>query len=304
MSPDGTALRHNAFVYDSDDEYVARAVPFLREGLEAGEGAIVAHTKRGMAMMRDALGTHASAVTFVDVSSAYTRPARALAAYHKVYSEQLRKTPALRAVADVQFGPDPREWELWIGYEAVFNRAFAHLPAWVLCSYNATGTPDPIIEGVWQTHPEVVDRTTWTTSGLYEEPDQLLRRITPPPEPLAQLRSIGSVRDTEQIRELLASELIATGLGEAKTLEMLLAATEIATNATQHGHGIEEIRVGKAHGRFVCEITDRGPGFDDPAAGYLAPRDGIGNGLWVARQLTWRIEFFQSPRGFTARIWL
>jgi anti-sigma regulatory factor (Ser/Thr protein kinase) len=85
---------------------------------------------------------------------------------------------------------------------------------------------------------------------------------------------------------------------------MLLAVTEIATNATQHGAGIEDIRVGQTHGRFVCEITDRGPGFDDPAAGYLAPRDGVGSGLWVARQLTWRIEFFQSPRGFTARIWL
>ena len=304
MSSDRTALQHNAFVYDSDDEYIARAVPFLLEGLEAGEGAIVAHTKRGMAMMREALGVDAAAVTFVDVSSTYTRPARALAAYHQVYADQLQRTPELRAVANVQFGPDPGEWDEWTGYEAAFNRSFGHLPVWVLCSYNANGTPDPIIEGVWQTHPEVIDRTTWTTSSLYEEPDQLLRRITPPPEPLLQLRSIPLGRDAEQIRERLAPELIAAGLGEAKTLEMLLAVTEIATNAIQHGRGIEDLRVGHAHGRFVCEITDRGPGFDDPAAGYLAPRAGVGTGLWVARQLTWRIEFFHSLRGFTARIWL
>ena len=64
-----------------------------------------------------------------------------------------------------------------------------------------------------------------------------------------------------------------------------------------------ELAVGRAQGRFVCEIVDRGDGFDDPAAGYLAPRKGIGVGLWVARQLTWRIEFFYSP-GFTTRIWL
>ena len=304
MSPDGTALRHSALVYDSDDEYVARAVPFLTEGLEASEGAIVAHTKPGMAMMRDALGAHAAAVTFVDVSSAYTRPARTLAAYHKVYAEQLQKTPKLRAVADVQFGPDPREWNLWTGYEAVFNRSFRHLPAWVWCTYNANGTPDPIIEGVWQTHPEVVDRNAWTTSGRYEHPDHLLRRITPPPEDLHPLRSIPAGRDTEQLRERLAPELIAAGLGEAKTLDALLAGTEIATNAIQHGAGIENIRIGRAHGRIACEITDRGPGFDDPAADYLAPRDGIGSGLWIARQLTWQLEFFRSSRGFTARIWL
>jgi hypothetical protein len=64
-------------------------------------------------MMRESLGPDAPPLTFVDVRSAYTRPARTVAAYHKVYAEQLQETPKLRAVADVQFGPDPREWDLW-----------------------------------------------------------------------------------------------------------------------------------------------------------------------------------------------
>jgi anti-sigma regulatory factor (Ser/Thr protein kinase) len=204
----------------------------------------------------------------------------------------------------VQFGPDPRGWDLWTGYEAVFNCSFSHLPAWVLCSDNANGTPDPIFEGVWQTRPEVVDRGTWSESGAYEDPDRLLRRITPPPEALPDLRSIPLAGNPEQLRECLAPELIAAGLGEAKTLESLLAATEVATNAVEHGAGIDNVRVGRAHGRLVCEIIDHGPGFDDPTAGFLASRAGLGRGLWVARQLTWRIEFFHSPRGFTARIWL
>jgi anti-sigma regulatory factor (Ser/Thr protein kinase) len=304
MSSDGTALRHNALVYASPDEYLARAVPFLQEGLAAGEGAIVAHTKPGLAMVREALGPSAAQVTFVDVSAAYTRPARTLAAYHKLYAEQLRRTPTLRAVADVQLGPDPREWELWTGYEAVFNRSFGHLPAWVLCSYDANRTPDPIIDGVWRTHPEVVKGTAWTTSQRYDDPDDLLRRVTPPPEPVPKLRSLGFGQEAEQLREQLAAALAAAGVGETTTLDMLLAVTELATNAVRHGGGIHDVRVGRVQGRFVCEIVDRGPGFDDPAAGYLAPRAGIGRGLWVARQLSWRLEFFSSPRGFTARIWM
>jgi anti-sigma regulatory factor (Ser/Thr protein kinase) len=83
---------------------------------------------------------------------------------------------------------------------------------------------------------------------------------------------------------------------------MLVAGTEIAANALKHGGGIEEVRVGRAHGRFVCEVVDRGPGFDDPVAGYLAPRDATGAGFWVARQLAWSVESFHSPRGFTVRI--
>jgi len=304
MSSDHTSLRHNALVYESTDEYLERAVPFLKAGIEAGEGAVVAHTKPGLAMMREALGAEAALATFIDVSAAYTRPARTLAAYHRVYVEQLRKTPTLRAVADVQFGPDPNEWDIWTGYEAVFNRSFGHLPAWVLCSYDANDTPDPIIEGVWQTHSEVVAGDGWTTSEHFEDPDHLLRRITPEPAQLTGLRPIPFGRGAEELREHLVRELATEKMSEAQSLDLLLAATEIGHNAMQHGGGIQEVRVGRARGRFVCEIVDRGDGFDDPAAGYLAPRAGIGAGLWVARQLTWQIEFFHSPTGFTARIWL
>jgi anti-sigma regulatory factor (Ser/Thr protein kinase) len=304
MTSNETGLRHNALVYQSQEECIAQAVPFLKEGLEAGEGAIVAHTPPGLAVMREELGSDAAQVTFVDVSTVYTRPAQTLAAYHKVFADQLQKTASLRAVADVQFGPDPREWDLWMGYEAIFNRSFGHLPAWVWCSYNASGTPDPLLETVWRTHPDVLSDHTWNTSNHYEDPDRLLREITSEPAPLSGLRSIPLGRESEEFRERLAHEMVAERVSEAKALDMLVAANEIVTNAVKHGDGVEDIRVGRAEGRFVCEIVDRGSGFDDPSAGYLAPRPGGGSGLWVARQLTWLIEFFQSPIGFTTRIWL
>jgi anti-sigma regulatory factor (Ser/Thr protein kinase) len=111
-------------------------------------------------------------------------------------------------------------------------------------------------------------------------------------------------RDLEEFRERLARELVGEGVSEAKALDMLLAATEVAANAIEHGGGVEEVRVGRADGRFVCEIVDRGAGFDDPTAGFIAPRPGLGRGLWIARRLTWQIEVFSAPDGFTARVWL
>ena len=58
-------------------------------------------------------------------------------------------------------------------------------------------------------------------------------------------------------------------------------------------------------GRFVCEITDAGPGFEDPFAGHLPPRPGqrLGKGQWIARQLASRVELFCRDEGFTARLW-
>jgi anti-sigma regulatory factor (Ser/Thr protein kinase) len=302
MSSDSTDLRHNALVYDSLEEYVTTAVAFLREGLRAGEGAVVANTRPGLAVMREALGDDAASVAFVDVGEAYTRPARTLAAYHAVYADQLARTPSLRAVADVQFGPDPAEWDLWAAYEAVFNESFAHLPAWVVCTYDGRDLPDAIRDAVWRTHPTVVTEDGPAVSDRYEDPERLLRLAIVPPAPLSSRRSIGFGRDAEEFRERLARELDLAGVPEQRSLEMLLAATEVAANAVRHGGGVRDVRVGRAAGRFACEIVDPGPGFDEPAVGYLAPRPGSGSGLWVARQLTWQIDFFHAADGFTARI--
>jgi anti-sigma regulatory factor (Ser/Thr protein kinase) len=294
-------LRHNAFVYESDDEYVARSAAFVKDGLEAGEACIVGNSRGGIAMMRDALGPDADRVAFVDVGATYTRPARAVAAYYGTFLRQLREAPSVRAVAEFQFGPG--DWDEWMRYEAITNVAYSHLPVWVVCTYSANGLPDEVLDGVWTTHAEVLtDR--WAESDHFEDPRELVRKLTPEPEPLPGLRSFSVGDDLELFREQLARELVTGKVAKAKALDMLVAGTEVAANAVRHGAGIEEVRVGRAEGRFVCEVIDRGSGFDDPAAGYLAPRAGTGTGLWVARQLTWRLESFHSPRGFTVRIWL
>src|SRR5918999_1904046 len=171
-------LRHGALVYEGADEYVATSLAFLKEGLEAGEGCVVAHTRDGIAMMRDALGRDADRVSFVDVGSVYTRPARALAAYCATLLRQLRDAPSVRAVADVQIGPLHGEWDEWVGYEAMTNLAYAHLPAWVVCTYDANGLPDAVLEKVGTTHAEVLG-DGWQASEQFEDPRELVRRLTP-----------------------------------------------------------------------------------------------------------------------------
>src|SRR4051794_5095989 len=295
-------LRHHALVYESGDEYVARTLPFLKEGLEAGEACIVAHTRDGIATMREAFGRDAERVSFVDVGSVYTRPERALAAYCGALSRELRHAPSVRAVADLQIGPWADECDEWVRYEALTNVAYSHLPAWVVCTYDVNRVPDPVLDEVWSTHGEELGGGR-PAGGRFEDPRELVRRLTPVPEPLTELRSLEGGDDLERFRERLARELTAAKVPDATALDVLVAGTEIAANAVRHGGGIVDVRAGSAAGRFVCEVIDRGGGFDDPAAGYLVPRAGTGSGLWVARQLAWRLESFQSPRGFTVRLW-
>jgi len=303
MSMGAEALRHHAFVYDSDEDYASRSADFLREGLNAGECCMVAHNRAGLAVMREALGRDADRTVFVDVSRTYTRPAHAVAAFYGTFVRLLQQAPSLRAVAEFQFGPSFDDWHEWESYEAIANLAYDPLPVWAICAYPANRLPDAVLDGVLRTHDEVLaDR--WAPSDRFEDPRDVVRKLTPDPEALPSLRSSYVGQDLERFREQLAGDLVAEGVPRAKALEMLVAATEVATNAVRHGGGIEEVRVGRVDGRFVCEVIDRGGGFDDPVAGYLPPRPGRGRGLWVARQLTWLVESFHSPRGFTVRTWL
>ncbi len=302
VSP-GTPFHHDAFVYESEDEYVGRSVTFLREGLDAGEGAMVANSRVGLVQMREALGDDADRVSFVDTTYTYTHPARALSTYHRAFRDRLREVPSVRAVADMRAGPPDDAWDEWTGYEALCNVSYAHLPVWVVCTYNANGLPDPILDSVWRTHSKRLGHGR-ESNDRFEDPGALLRELTREPKLLPDLRSFSAGPDLESFRECLARELAAERVPEPRALDMLVAGTEIAANAMRHGGGIEEVRAGRAEGRFVCEVIDGGDGFDDPMAGYLVPREGVGTGLWVGRQLTWRLEWFHSPAGFTVRMWL
>jgi anti-sigma regulatory factor (Ser/Thr protein kinase) len=191
----------------------------------------------------------------------------------------------------------------WTTYESITNVAYSHLPVWVVCTYDARRVPDALLDAMWETHSDVL-ADDWHTSDHFEDPRELVSRLTPAPESLSGLRSLPGVRDIESFRESLARELGREHLPPDVAMNVLLAGTEIAANAIRHGGGIEDVRVGQVDARFVCEVVDRGGGFDDPLAGYRAPREGVGTGLWVARQLSWRLEAFHSPAGFSVRVWV
>jgi anti-sigma regulatory factor (Ser/Thr protein kinase) len=300
------SLHHDAFVYASDDEFVERMVPFVQSGLEEGEAVVAVTTLRNGAVLREALGHDSEGVTFKDRDEWYVRPAQVIAGYDKTLRDCLRAgAPAVRVVGEVQFGTTPREWEEWTAYEAILNRAFAHRPAWIVCPYDARALPDSVIHQAAHTHPRVMTDVS-RRSDLYEEPADLVRALTPEYGQLPGLRPVILPGDGHGFRLQLARELTADGVPEARATAMVMAAGEVVVNAERHGRGAREMRVGRVDDRFVCEITDHGPGLDDPLAGYLppGPEQAGGAGLWVARQLTSRLELLSSADGLTVRLWV
>jgi anti-sigma regulatory factor (Ser/Thr protein kinase) len=298
-------VRHDLFVYHDDDAMLTTVVPFLQDGVSAEEPAVVVLDGRKRELLANAVGSDGDATAYIDRDMFYTRPEDVLARYDL----KLRQLVRAGARGIRVFGELPRcraqaELDSWVSYEAILNRALVHYPVWVMCGYDTREVSESLLEGGLQTHQNVSgDRCVLRPH--YLRPETVVRAHTPPPSPLENLNSIPVDGGPRLFRESLSAELDVAGVPEVEASDMLLAASEVLANARQHGGGHVTVRVGRVGERFVCEVSDDGPGTDDPLAGFVPPRPRTsdGTGLWVARQLTRQLELVPTRQGFSVRLW-
>jgi len=160
------------------------------------------------------------------------------------------------------------------------------------------------VEDAWRTHAGVHAEGRHATTR-FDEPEALVLELLPPPQPLPALRPVPLGSGADGMRRDLARELATAGLHGERADDLVLAACEVLHNVCQHGGGAPAVRLGWVGEELACEISDGGPGLDDPLAGYVPPAPGQreGVGLWVARQLTRRLELISSTGGLTVRLW-
>jgi anti-sigma regulatory factor (Ser/Thr protein kinase) len=300
-----TGLRHDAFVYDSDAGFVERMTPFVIDALDAGEAAVAVTTPGNCALLREALGASAERVSFVHSDDWYQRPITTIAGYDRTLrTHEQAGAPAVRVIGEVSFGSTPRELREWTAYEALLNHAFADRAAWIMCPYDARRLPDEVLEHAWHSHAGVLT-DDWNDSPHYDDSDAFARAALPEPEPVEGLIDVPFEVEPQAFRTSLRRYLEYARVPQERADALLSAAGEILANAARHAEGVRSVRIGLVDDRFVCEITDAGPGFDDQLAGYLPPSEhAAASGLWVARQLTWRLELLPAADGLTVRLWV
>jgi anti-sigma regulatory factor (Ser/Thr protein kinase) len=300
-------MRHSLLVYDDDDRMVEKTAPFLSSGLAAGERAVVVLDRPKWERLAGALGSSdADNALYIERDTFYTRPEAAVAGYDGALRRFVRDgASAIRVFGELPSCETDAQWNLWLTYEAILNRAFEHHPVWVMCGYDTREVPGPLLDGAFDTHPEVLAEG-WGRSPHYHEPEDVVRSRTPTPAPLAGLHALAVDGGARGFREALSTELETAAVSELEAGNMLVAAEEVLANAQRHGGETLSVDVGLVGDRFVCEVSDDGPGIDDPLAGFLPPRPGHadGAGLWVARQLTRQLELVPSPHGATVRLWV
>jgi transcriptional regulator with XRE-family HTH domain len=174
-----TLLEHRVLVYDSEDEFLASAAPFVVEGVGVGESVLVVTARRQVELLHDAVGEAATQVEFRDSSEWYRSPGDALNGYRRFVQDRYgRGVPWVRVIGEpVWTGRSEAEVIEWTRYEALINLALATAPATIVCPYDGRSLPDSIVAGARHTHPEVIEGATTGPNPGYEEPEDYLLTV-------------------------------------------------------------------------------------------------------------------------------
>lgn len=308
---DGHAYRHGAAVVGTREELLAVALPYLEEGLRAGDLTVLSCPPDTVALLRRELGAPATAV--VDDSSLSLMGARPPDVFSHVrqYAERARaeQRPRLRVLAESVVGSGAERWREEMRVDAVFNDVMAQLPVTAVCVYDRQRMPADVVRSAALTHPELLTAAGWAGNGSFQPASAFVRGLPLPREPMEDGPPVYAIDDAAtlpDLRHALGAALNAHVADPDVRDDMHLALSEVAANAFRHGRRPVSARLWTNGVRMVCTITDRGTTFDDPLAGFV-PAHGYdlsrgGMGLWLARKLWDHVDLICQPRGFTVRL--
>ncbi|MBV9380302.1 MAG: sensor histidine kinase [Streptosporangiaceae bacterium] len=187
-------------------------------------------------------------------------------------------------------------------HEALVNLAFRDQNMTILCLYDAAGLGDGVIRNAEYTHPLLSKGgSPLCPSAAYLGPGRLPPGCDEPlPPAAADAEPLAFGADISGVREFAARHARAAGLDSGRVSDLVIAVSEIAGNALDHGGGV--IRAWCPGGELICQVEDAGH-ITDPLAGRRRPPDApSGHGLWLVNQLCDLVETRTGPAGTTTRI--
>jgi anti-sigma regulatory factor (Ser/Thr protein kinase) len=310
LSPPDGGYPHDALLFDTPDQLVEVAVPFLMAGLAAGEGAVIATSGPTAALLCAAVDGDPR-VDVLQRREVYNqRTATAITTFRRVGEQRpgagVRR---VRVLGEIDYGPTARDWLEWQRYEAVVNQALVGWPLWGVCLFDTRRLPDPILESALHTHQHLHTPGGRVSNPKFTDPADYMRSLPVPREPLEDSPprlSATDVSDFIALRHAVAEALASSSATRETAEDFLLAIDEMTSNAVRHGGPPVSLRLWMSADRIVCTIADQGPGWDDPFAGY-GPAHGDdlsrgGMGLWLARQLCDHVDIAQGAGGTAVRL--
>lgn len=299
------SFAHPALFYRGVQEYVAGTVPFIEEGLSAGEPVAVAVPAGNLGPLRRELGAGAERVRFIDMSRAGRNPGRIIPEVLRGFADA-HPTERVRIIGEpIWPARTPAEYPACVQHEALINRAFHGRNVTILCPYDAVRLNAGWLADAYATHPVVVvdgraERSTaYDADGTVHAFNELL---VPPPWAVVFAFDVYHLSGARDLAVEWAERL---GLADERWNDFSLAVTELTTNSVRHGGGSGTVSVWGDGAQIVCEVRDRG-WLRDPLAGRRPPqRDKPGGrGLLAVNNLADLVRVHTGPEGTTVRFYM
>jgi len=301
--------RHEALLWHNPEEFLAGTVPFIRDGLAAGEAVMIAVIPARTRWLREALGADADEVLFVDMAELGRNPARIIPVWRQFVDDHSSRGDPVRGIGEpIWFGRRPEEIVEGQLHEALLNVAVEpDTPFWLLCPYDAGRLDDGVIEEMYRSHPAVVDSQQYRGSPLYGGRDYLdtvfstgLPALTGTFEELTFTK-----HDLQGVSSFVATKAFSAGLGADRAADLAVAAQQLATSSVHRGASEGVIRVWVREEAVTCEVSDAVV-VSDPLTGRKGATKEHHAGLWTANQLCDLVQLRSSSAGTVVRMhnWL
>lgn len=300
-------LVHAVGFYGSDREFLEMSVPFCEAGIAAGEPTLVGVFPRQAELLRSVLA-NSDKLVFASHDEQYPHPPGALEALRTAWYDHTDGMTPMRLVGEL-LPSEGLDRDTWVRYEAAVNQELSDIPVRAMCLFDVDGLCDAVRAELEQVHPVIV-----TTEGEhqpnphYQPPRTFMaNRLQVVSDPLEAHPAAIDLTDPS----VRAARRAVTDLGQSMDLasgqadNLVLAVSEVTTNAVVHGEPPVSVRGWGVPGRVTVRVADAGAGPEDPLAG-LRPAssegEGSGFGLWIAHQLCPEIAMVTTEDGFVVRL--
>ncbi|GGT07410.1 anti-sigma factor RsbA family regulatory protein [Streptomyces chromofuscus] len=305
MSAAAQPFVHPALFYADEQEYLDGTVPFVREGLAAGEPVAVAVPGKNLALIRDGLGDIAGAVRLLDMREAGRNPGRIIPGVLRAFADAQPPGRRVRIIGEpVWAGRTAAEYPACAQHEALINAAFTGRRVTILCPYDVRTLDAEVLADARATHPTVVSSGREEDSAAYDW-EGVVSRYNQPLPVVPEALSFAFTADTlPTARHTATREAAGFGLSGTRLEDLALVTAELTTNSVVHGGGSGVLRVWAQDGYVVCEVRDPGR-LTDPLAGRRpAVRDQRGGrGLLLVNLIADLVRVHTGEDGTTVRCW-
>ncbi|MGH3785144.1 MAG: ATP-binding protein [Pseudonocardiaceae bacterium] len=293
-SAEGRGLVHHGLLHPPSANLADILAPLVIERLARAQSVLVVLPPATGAKLQNHLPTLAG-LHIADPGGLYRHPGRVLSHYLSWITETSPGEPATIVAAPDPGGDDSYRAALWMHIDALTTQALAACDLTLVCAY----PNDPAtVTAVRQAHPSLLNGAV-TPSPDHLPPEQFLAdHPLPPPSELDRpdiIRIIDDPYQLTELRQVVGSHVAGAGLPVDRCDDFVLAVTEVASNALEHGVPPAAVCLWITVASVVCQISDNGR-FTQPLAGLL-PRGNQcrGRGLWMAHQLCDQLYRWPDP---------